>query len=151
MVYVKVDRLTASAFRRLTDEQKVAYDRLRWHSPGPAERARLKIVLRWRRTREETVALARELLAEGLMLQVVADRVGVDHRYLKRVLSEVGEAEKAPRKPFVHAADLALTCETDVAIPPTKVATSERSSCPRRFASLRDLDAWLEVATEKTP
>ncbi len=144
MVYVKVDRLTASTFRRLTDEQKVAYDRLRWHSPGPGERARLKIVLRWRRTREETVALACELLAEGLMLQVVADRVGVDHRYLKRVLSQVGKAGKVPRKPCVHATDLALTCETDVAIPPTKDAFSERSSCPRRFASFNELDTWLE-------
>jgi hypothetical protein len=67
-------------------EQREALDRLRWHSPGPAERARLKRVLRIRRTREETIALALELLAAGRVPGSIADELGVTARYLSRLL-----------------------------------------------------------------
>ncbi len=83
----KAERLPRWRFRRLTPEQREAYNRLRWYSPGPAERARLKEVLGWRRTRVETVALAHELLEHGLIERAVAVHLDVSDRYLRRLLA----------------------------------------------------------------
>jgi AraC-like DNA-binding protein len=43
-------------------------------------------VLGWRRTRDETLALAEELLEEGRVLSAVADELGISDRYLRRLL-----------------------------------------------------------------
>lgn len=110
----KAERLPRWAFRRLSSEQKEAHNQLLWYGPGPADRARLKQVLGWRRTRTETISLATELLEQGLMESVVAGKLGVSHRYLHRLL----EAENLGRKPSGLATEVALTCETDPGVPP---------------------------------
>ena len=139
---MKADRLPRWAQRRLNAEQRAAYDRLRWHQPASAERARLKTILGWKRTREETEALATELLEQGLLERVVADRLGVSDRYLRRL---VAGSQATPRiaapDPSTHAAEVAPTCETDPALPPTRPKRS-----PLRFGSFRDLDEWLGEA-----
>jgi hypothetical protein len=73
--------------RRMTPEERQAYDLLTYGSPGPGERAIAKLVLGRRRTREETLAHA-EALAAGLTRLEVADRLQVDPRYLDRLLRE---------------------------------------------------------------
>jgi hypothetical protein len=99
----KAERLPRWRFRRFTQEQRRAYDRLRWHQPIAAERARLKKVLGWRRTREETIALAEELLEEGRVLTAVADDLGVSDRYLRRLVFERSPtAQIAPLDPSIH-------------------------------------------------
>jgi hypothetical protein len=108
----RADRFPMWRFRRLNDEQRVALDLLRWYSPGPADRARAKNMLGWRRTREETIALAQELLAEGRILLAVANELGVGTRYLGRLLAEVSDLEKPPRNRSTHAAKVALTRNT---------------------------------------
>jgi hypothetical protein len=114
----KAERLPRWAFRLLNEEQKEAHNRLLWYGPGPAERARLKQVLGWRRTRVETAALADELLEQGLAGRVVADRLGVSDRYLHRLLvDESGTTPKRGRNPSGHAAEVALTGETDSGVP----------------------------------
>lgn len=82
----RLRRLSARAYGRLTPEQKHAVDLLEWQRPGPAERGEAKTVLGWRRTREETIAYAHELLGRGLMAGAVADRLGVSDDYLRRAL-----------------------------------------------------------------
>jgi hypothetical protein len=99
-------------FRCLNDDQRAALDLLRWYSPGPAERARAKNVLGWRRTREETIALAQELLAEGRILLAAANELGVGARYLRRLLDEVSDVENPPRNRSTHAAKVALSRDT---------------------------------------
>lgn len=108
----KAERLPRARLRRMRPEQREAYDRLRWYSPGPAERARLKKTLGWKRTREETIALARELLAKGRMVAAAADELGVGTRYLKRLLEQDETPLKVARNRSIHAAVLAPTCET---------------------------------------
>jgi len=71
----------------LKPEQQKAVDVLEWHRPGPAARGEAKTILRWRRTEEETIAYARQLLGEGFMLAAVADRLRVGDRYLSRLLA----------------------------------------------------------------
>lgn len=136
---MKADRLPRWAQRRLTAEQREAYDRLLWHRPRPAERARLKMVLGWKRTRDETTALALDLVDQGLIERVVADRLGVSDRYLRRLLTvEATTPENAPPDTNVHAAEVAPTCETEVVVPPARPSRS-----PLRFRSFDDLDHWL--------
>jgi hypothetical protein len=114
----KVERLPMWRFRRFNEEQRRAYDRLRWHQPGAVERARLKKVLGWRRTQEETTALAQELLEDGLVLAAVADELGVSDRYLRRVLFERSPtAKNAPLNPPIHAPEMALTRNPDTGVP----------------------------------
>lgn len=135
----KAERLPLRAQRRLTAEQREAYDRLRWYRPGPADRARLKMVLGWKRTRDETIALALDLLGQGLLEQVVADRIGVSDRYLRRMLVEESlPPDFTALDPSGHAAEVAPTCEPDTGVPPRRPGRS-----PVRFASFRELDEWL--------
>jgi hypothetical protein len=114
---VKAERFPRWRLARMNAVQLDAYNRLRWYSPGPAERARLKLVLGWKRSREETIALALELRGEGRCDLAIADELGVSDRYLGRLLEQVRDDEKPPRNPSVHAADLAPTCETNGAVP----------------------------------
>jgi hypothetical protein len=75
-------------------------------------------VLGWRRTRDETLALAEELLEEGRVLPAVADELGVSDRYLRRlVAAESLTAENEPLKPSIHAAEMALTRNPDTGVP----------------------------------
>jgi hypothetical protein len=63
--------------------------------PSAASRGEAKTVLRWRRTREETVAAyALTLLEQGLMIRPVADRLGIGERYLRRLLEQESETSK---------------------------------------------------------
>jgi hypothetical protein len=112
----KAERFPMWRFRRLSSEQKAALDRLCWYSPGAAERARLKKVLGWRRSRQETVALAEELLDEGRMLSAVADELAVGTRYLTRLLKSP-TPRKRPCNASNHTAKVATTCETDTGVP----------------------------------
>jgi hypothetical protein len=115
----KAERLPRWAFRRLNDEQKEAHNQLLWYRPGPAKRARLKQVLGWRRTRDETRALAVELLEQGLIEKAVDLRLEVSDRYLHRLLAVQEPArENRGRKPSNHAEEVALTRETDPSVPP---------------------------------
>jgi hypothetical protein len=115
----KVARLPMWRFRLLDAEQRKAYDQLRWHRPGPAERARLKGVLGWRRTREETLALAHELLDDGRMIATVSDDLGVSRRYLRRLLAEESRtSENGGSNPSIHAPEMALTRNPDTCVPP---------------------------------
>jgi hypothetical protein len=140
---VKAERLPTWAFRRLNTQQREAYNLLRYYSPGPAERARLKQVLGWRRTREETIALARELLADGLMIGVVADRCGIGRRYLARLLEQAENGsptpENTPDKPLNQAAVLAVTRETGIDSRPARQRPPAQG-----FATFSELDRWLE-------
>jgi hypothetical protein len=65
-------------------------------------------VLGWRRTRDETVAYALELLDEGLVLAAVASRLRIGERYLRRLLDEVRDPENRPRNRSGHPAKVAL-------------------------------------------
>jgi hypothetical protein len=114
----KAERLPRWAFRRLTDQQKEAHNRLVWYAPGPAERARLKKVLGWRRTRTETTALAWELLDQGRSRLDVAAEIGIGVRYLDRLLDGDGTAPNGAEKASVSKDVPALTGETDPGVPP---------------------------------
>jgi hypothetical protein len=95
-------RLSVRAYGRLTPEQRQAVDLLEWADLDAAGRGRAKTVLGWRRTREETIAYAAELLAAGLMAAAVADRLGVSDDYLRRVLDpkiRLAIALPEPRNP----------------------------------------------------
>jgi hypothetical protein len=82
-------------------------------------------VLGWKRTREETIALAEELLAEGRMVSVVAEDLGVGERYLQRLL-ESPTPRKRPRNASAHAAKVAATCDSDTGLPPCATTTRLR-------------------------
>ena len=84
-------RLNSRQRRWMTRKQRQAYEQLDWNRTSPAESARLKLILGWRRTREETVALAVERLDEGLLERVVADRLGVSIRYLRQLHRNVNQ------------------------------------------------------------
>lgn len=143
----KVERVPAWRLRRLNVEQRAAVDRLRWHDPPPAERARLKMLLGWRRTRVETVALARELLAGGMLPMAAADALEVGDRYLRRLLAAdrveagLGPAETDPANPHRQRAQVALTRESG-----TDARPARRRPPTAGFASFRDLDRWLDEA-----
>lgn len=94
----RLSRLSARAYGRLSNEQKNAVDVLQWGNPDAARRGEAKTILRWRRTREETIAYAERLLATGLMRPVVADRLRVDDDYLRRLLdpSKSGSRSRRP-------------------------------------------------------
>jgi hypothetical protein len=105
----RLSRFSTRAYGRLSPEQKQALDRLEWLAPGPAGRGEAKTVLGWRRTRDETVAYALELLDEGLVLAAVASRLRIGERYLRRLLDEVRDPENRPRNRSGHPAKVALT------------------------------------------
>ena len=115
---MKADRVPRWQERRMSAAQREAYNELRWHPCGPAKRARLKNTLGWKRTREETVALALELRGEGRGNLAIADELGVSDRYLVRLLDQARDTEKQPRNRSAHAADVAPTCETNGTVPP---------------------------------
>ena len=82
----RLRRLSSRSYGRLKPEEQKAVDLLEWGNPGAAARGEAKTILRWRRTEEETVAYARQLLDEGLILAAVADRLRIGDRYLRRLL-----------------------------------------------------------------
>jgi hypothetical protein len=135
----KIERLPRWSLKRMTVEQRAAYDVLRWQSPVPAERARLKLVLGWKRTYEETVALATELRAQGLMDSAIADELRIGDRYLRRLLKTgVHPSENVPANPHQQRAEVAPTGESD-----TGIQVAGRTAPIDGFPSLADLDAWL--------
>jgi hypothetical protein len=161
---VKADRLPRRAIERLTDLQRAALDEIRFGRPGPARRGELKTTLGWKRTREETIAYASDLLERGLVLSGVAARLDVEPLYLRRLLkreatfdsgenSPLGKLlylrrllkreatpEIAPRKPSVHAGKSGTNLQTLTDL-------SSRGCLPAPaagFASFADLDRWLE-------
>jgi len=138
---VKADRLPRWAFARLNAEQKEAYNALRWYAPGPAERARLKLILRWKRTRDESLALALEMLAAGRSRKAVADELGVTDRHLRRLLAETGSEtpEKRPANPVPMRPSADTTCEIGIGHQPRPTRGPMGG-----FASFADLDQWLE-------
>jgi hypothetical protein len=101
----RLTRLSTRAYGRLTPAQKEAVDLLQWYSPNAAERGAAKTVLGWRRSREETLAYALELVGQGLGLAAVADRLRVSDDYLHRVLNP----EKQGRNRSIHPARSGLT------------------------------------------
>jgi hypothetical protein len=105
----RVTRLSARAYGRLTPERKDAVDQLEWFHPDAAGRGEAKTVLGWRRTQEETIAYARQLLGEGMIVSAVASRLRVGERYLRRLLPEVPDLEKRPRNRSIYAGNVALT------------------------------------------
>jgi hypothetical protein len=125
----------------MSPERREAYKLLRWYSPGPAERARLKKVLGWRRTHEETLALVSELLELGMVKSAITTQLGITDRHLRRVLAElgnqqVGQGKNGARNRSSHPAQTDISRETD---------TEHRPSPPiQGFASCEDLDRWLE-------
>jgi hypothetical protein len=114
---VKAERIPKWRVARMSTAERGAWNELRWYSPGAAERARLKLVLGWKRSRDETIALAHELRSEGRGDAAIADELGVTDRYLERLLEQGRDLPKPPRNPSAHAADLAPTCETNGAVP----------------------------------
>jgi hypothetical protein len=141
---VKAERLPGWALRRLNAEQRQAYDRLRWENPGLADRARAKLVLGWKRTREETVALAAELLAEGLLPAAVADRLGVTDRHMRRIAADLRREGSEPPEnrvanPHPQRPRADTTCEPNPVVPPAGARPPIGG-----FATVADLDAWLE-------
>lgn len=114
----KAERLPRWAFRRLSDKQKEAHNRLLWYSPGLAERARLKQVLGWRRTQDETIALAQELLAGGRGRLEVAGIIGVGVRYLDRLLQGCPTSRNSAEKASMCRDVAVLTSESDPPVPP---------------------------------
>jgi hypothetical protein len=136
---VKAERLPAWALRRLNAEQRRAYDLLRYGDATPADRARAKDVLGWRPTGEERLALARELLADGLPRRQAAEAMGVGVRYLDRLLRTAGTRRDAPKTPPVSRGFVGLS---DTA----KGIALQRGARPplEGFASVAELDAWLE-------
>lgn len=141
---MKAERFPRWAQRRLTAERREAFERLRWHQVGAAERARLKGVLGWKRTREDTLAYADELLASGLLEVVVANRLEVSPRYLRNLLAGRSETpDLTTRNPSIHADDLTLTCETGTGHQLAERVAENRPS-PRRFVGFDDLDRWLD-------
>lgn len=117
---MKADRIPARVVKRMSPEKRQAYDCLRWYSPGPAERGRLKKVLAWKRTHEETVAFARELLDRGLVRTAILDELDITERHLRRLLAEikaeqVPEAENQARNRSAHKAKTDTTCKSEVA------------------------------------
>jgi len=143
---VKADRLAARAYRRLSDEQRRAVDELRWGGPGPARRARLKLALGWKRTREEASALARELQAEGLNRNAIAGCLKVSDRHLRRLLAEPAETRLAsPENRPVTAVPMRPLADTSCG--PRGIAHPARPTPPAAgFRSLVELDRWLEEA-----
>lgn len=141
---MKAERLPKRAVRRLSDEQRRAYDRLRWAELGPADRARCKLVLGWRRTREETVALAAELLAEGLVGAAVASKLNVSPRYLRQVLADTSETSVlSTLDPSVQAVEMRLTGESG-RLAFGAVPRHHSVPQPRAFACFAELDAYLD-------
>jgi hypothetical protein len=115
---MKAERVPRWRVSRMNAAQLDAYDRLRWYSPGPAERARLKATLGWKRTRQETIALALELRVEGRGDLAIADELGIGDRYLTRLLEQVRDHEKTRRNPSIHTAEMAPTCESEGSVSP---------------------------------
>ena len=118
-----VDRVPAWKVRRMTAAQRQAFDRLRWHDPPPAERARLKRTLGMRRTREETLALLRELLDKRMVRAAILDELGCTDRHLRRLLAEVQKVEKPARKPVSQLEQTDITDRTRVVTHPSDRAT----------------------------
>jgi hypothetical protein len=139
---VKAARFPRRLAKRLAEDERRALDELRFSTPGPARRAELKTVLGWRRTREETIAFAQGLLAEGRSIRFAARKLDVEPRHLSAVLKEVGTSENATRKPSNHAGKSATKWQT-----PTRSSSREPLPAPAAgFRSFADLDAWLEGA-----
>jgi hypothetical protein len=111
----RLSRLSGRGYGRLTPEQRLAVDRLRHGHLAPAGRldaagrGEAKTILGWRRTGEETAAYARKLIAGGMKPAAAAVRLGVEPRYLRRLLEKVPDVEKRPRKATIHAEKVALT------------------------------------------
>jgi hypothetical protein len=103
----------------MTQAQLDALNRLRWYSPGPAERARLKQTLGWGRGREETIALARELLAQGGLSRAdVAKELNVDARYLDRLLKRPLPSQNGHKKTPISRGVAGLTGEHGASVSP---------------------------------
>jgi hypothetical protein len=141
----KADRISSGQLRAMRVSQRTAALKLRDDCLGPAERAREKQALGWRRTREETLALVRQLIAAGRREGVVAREAGVSLHYLRRLLKEQGEdAEDQGLNPSIHAAKTALTNNGKV-IPhsrPCRGAAEQYpvcGTCPKCWAQSRRL------------
>jgi hypothetical protein len=112
----KADRTSLAQIRRMRVGQRALVVELQCAGSNPAQRARLKKALGWKRTSEETIAWARELLGEGRMLGPIARELGISPRYLKRLLEEGQTVQKEPRKASRHRTEVAPTCESGVVV-----------------------------------
>ena len=137
---MKAARIPRRIEKRLTDAERCAVDELRFSQPGAARRGELKTELGWKRTREETVALAHDQIEKGMIIAAVAAHLDVDARYLRTLLKEDPAADSVPGKPSSHAGESATNVRTPG-------GESSRGSLPAPacgFASFAHLDAWLE-------
>jgi hypothetical protein len=112
----KAERTSLAQIRRMKVDQRALVVELQCADLSPAEQAKLKKKLGWKRTREETQAWARELIAEGRMPGPAARELGVGTRYLERLLRESETPQNGGRKPFPHTAETAPTCESGVVV-----------------------------------
>jgi hypothetical protein len=94
-----VERIPDWRLRRMTPAQRHAVDRLRWHNEAPAKRARLKRTLGLQPTREETLALLRELRDRRMVRSAILAELGCSERHLRWLLAEVQDLENGARKP----------------------------------------------------
>jgi hypothetical protein len=128
--------LSPRKLRRLSRDQRDAYDLLVYGNPGPAERARLKIRLGWRRTRAETIALVDELLAAGRTRLQIAGELGVDAGYVDRLLKPSPTPEIDPKKDSISRG---------VSGPSEPPKVIGRPSAPiDGFHTFAELDEWLD-------
>lgn len=137
---VKASRVPRRVMKRMSDAELRALDELRYSQPNPARRAELKLVLGWKRTRDETLGLATELLERGMILSAVAARLDVDTRYLGALLKREATAEIVPRK----LAPLNGKSATNLQILTADSSRGELPAPASGFGSFAELDEWLE-------
>jgi hypothetical protein len=83
-----IDRIPQRRLKKLTDAQRRAYDLLVYHKASPADRARAKVELGLRPSRQESLALTRELLSAGASVAAIADSLAVTDRSARRLIAE---------------------------------------------------------------
>ena len=141
----RADRLYARDYRRLPPGEREAVDVLRYGlDPSPAERGRAKTTLGWRRTAEETVAYASQLLEGGMIMGAVAVELRVEVDHLRRLLKRGQTLEIEARNLSVHAEKSGLTGRERVVTHPGVGAGSVAASVYGGDGFAYDFEAALE-------
>lgn len=103
-----VDRIPQWRLKKLTDRQRRAYDLLIFGNGSPADRARAKLELDLRPSRQENIALVCELLTAGASVAAIADSLAVTDRSARRLIAEARNGgltlENRPVFPLNHEA-----------------------------------------------